>query len=189
MKDATPPQSTSAPVVVPTIAEMRKLAAAGDAAACIPALREYTRNKGPGGDSTAGLLATLLEHVKEALRDPKKAELNAPQALQDCDLILSALGECLPVNHPQHAVLSAKAYNRQGDALLLLKHPDQALASFNSAEALDPSDGYILYNRGRAFLAVDKKDEAKADFAEAASPKFKRSGVRKLAEKALAEMK
>jgi len=161
----------------------------GDAAACIASVRDYTQNKAADGDVVAGLMATLLEHVKEALRDPKKAEQNAPRALQDCDLILSVLGEYVPASHPQHAVLSAKAYNRQGDALLLLKHPDEALASFNSAEALDPSDGYILYNRGRAFLAIDKKDEAKADFVEAAGPKFKHSAVRKLAEKALAEMK
>jgi hypothetical protein len=175
-------------VPIPTIAEINKLAGAGSAAACIEALRTYSRSRGPG-DRNATPLATLLERVKESLRDPKTATQNAPQALQDCDLILAAITDCLPADHPQHASLGAKAYNRQGDALLLLGHAQEALASYNSAASLDPSDGYILYNRGRALLALDRKDEAKADFAAAAGPKFKRSGVHKLAKEALAEMK
>jgi hypothetical protein len=181
-----PPLKTQ-PVPVPTLAEINKLAGAGDAAACIEALRVCVRSRGPG-DRNAAPLATLLERVKESIRDPKTAAQNAPQALQNCDLILPALTDCLP-DDPQRAALGAKAYNRQGDALLLLGHAQEAIASFNSAASLDPGDGYILYNRGRALLAVDRKDEAKADFTAAASARFKRSGVRKLAKDALAAMK
>lgn len=181
------PALKAPPAPVPTLAEINKLAAAGDASACVEALRAYVQSRGPG-DRNAAPLATLLERVKESLRNPKTAAEHAPQALQDCDLILSAFTECLP-DDSQRAMLGAKAYNRQGDALLLLGHAQEAIASFNSAASLDPGDGYILYNRGRALLAMDRKDEAKADFTAAASARFKRSGVRKLAKDALAAMK
>jgi tetratricopeptide (TPR) repeat protein len=193
-RPADPVKSTeeSAPkapaVSIPTLAEINKLAAAGDTTVCIEALHTYVRSRG-AGDGAATPLATLLERVKESLRDPKTAAQNAPQALQDCNLILSALTDCLPADHVQHATLSAKAFNRQGDALLLLRQPQDALASFDTAARLDPADGYVLYNRGRALLAMNRKDEARADFATAAGARFKRSGVHRLAQEALAAMK
>ena len=58
----------------------------------------------------------------------------------------------------------------------------------NAAVALIPNDAYILYNRGRALLALDRKDEAKADFTKAADAKLKQPGARKLALAALADM-
>jgi len=188
VKIAEEPAPKAQAVPVPTLAEINKLASAGDAAACIEALRASARSRGPGDHNTVPL-TTLLERVKESLRDPKTAVRNAPRALQDCDLILSALTDCLPADNPQRATLSAKAYNRQGDALLLLGHAPEALASYNSATSLDPDDGYVLYNRGRALLAMDRKDEAKADFTAAAGARFKHSGVHRLAQEALAAMK
>jgi Caspase domain len=176
------------PIPVPTLAQINKLAAAGNVAGCIDALRYYTRSDGPDSH-TAAPLGTLLEAVKESLRDGKTAAANAGAALQNCELILPAVNDCLPPGDAQRTALTAKADNRRGDALLLLGRAEDALAAFNAAAELTPDDGYILYNRGRAFLALDRKDEAKADFTAAASAKFKRSGVRKLAAEALAAMK
>ena len=127
--------------------------------------------------------------MKENLRDAKTASPNAAPALETCDLILSAIPDCLPGNHAQFNTLTAKAHNRRGDALLLLDRADDALNAFNTAVALTPDDPYIFYNRGRTFLALDRKDEARADFKTASGTKFKKSGAQKLARKALAGMK
>ena len=171
-----------------TLAEIQKLAITGDPAVTIQALRTYVGSHGPEAHDDVPL-ATILERVKETLRDPTIAKLNAEEALKTCDLVLSAIADLLSSDHPQRGILNAKAQNRRGDALLLLGRPKEALASYNAAAALDPNDAYILYNRGRAFLALDRKDEAKADFTTAAGAKFKRSGAHKLALDALLEMK
>ena len=183
---AEPPIAKAQPVPVPTLAEINKLAAAGNAADCIEALRRYTRNRAPGGQTVIPL-TTLLDQVKEKLRDAKAAAPIVETALQTCDLILSAIADCAPAD--QRDALSAKAHNRRGDALLLLHRADDALAAFNAAAALTPGDPYIFYNRGRAFLALERAEEARADFTTAADAKFKQSGARKLAREALAEMK
>ena len=186
VKPAEPPVAKAQPVPVPTLAEINKLAAVGDAAGCIEALRRYTRNRAPGSQ-TAIPLATLLDQVKEKLRDAKAASPTAESAVETCDLILSAIAECAPAD--QRDALSAKAHNRRGDALLLLNRADDALAAFNAAAALTPGDPYIFYNRGRAFLSLDRAEEARADFTTAADAKFRQSGARKLAVQALAKMK
>lgn len=168
----------------PTLAQINQLAAGGDAGQCIEALRKR------GLDARAdGPLATLLERVKGSLRDPKTAAANAEKALGVCDLVLGAINDCLPAGHPQRAALTAKAQNRRGDALLLLGRAEEALTSYNAAAELAPEDGYILYNRGRALLALHRTDEARADFTTTAGVKFKGSGVRKLAQAALAAVK
>jgi uncharacterized caspase-like protein len=182
---STPPQATRP---VPTLAEINRLANAGDAAACIEALHTAVLSHGPNAHFAVPL-ATLLERVKVSLRDPVTAAGNAPEALQTCQLVLSALTDYLPAQHPGRTILSAKAWNRQGDALLLLHRPQEALASFNSAAELDSSDGYVLYNRGRAYLALDRKEEARVDFTAAAGAKFKKSRVHELAMEALTELK
>ena len=186
-KPAEEPIPKGQPVPVPTMAEINRLAAAGDAMRCVEALRRSTRSRGPGSPAAAPL-ATMLDHVKENLRDAKPADAKAGPALQTCDLILSALADCLPADHAQHAALTAKAHNRRGDALLLLGRPEDALAAFNAAAALTPGDPYVIYNRGRALLALDRKEEAKADFTTAAGAKFKHSGARQLALHALAKL-
>ncbi len=176
------------PVSIPTLAEINKLAASGDAAQCIEALRRYNRARAPGRLASAPL-AALLDQVKENLRDGKATAPVAETAFQTCELILAALPECLPSGQPQTSALTAKAHNRRGDALLLLNRPEDALGAFNAAAALSPEDPYIFYNRGRAYLALDRKEDAKADFSTAAGKKFKQSGARKLAQEALAAMK
>ena len=174
-------------VPMPTLSEIGKLAAAGDAANCVEALRRYVRSHGPV--NAAASLATLLDQVKESLRETKTAAARAESILQTCDLILAAIAECLPADSPERTALTAKAHNRRGDALLLLGKSDEALAAFNAALALTPGDAYVLYNRGIALLALDRKDEAKADFTKAASANTKQPGARKLAAAALASMK
>ncbi len=173
---------------VPTLAEINKLAADGEVGGCLGLLHRYVKSHGPGHRADVPL-AILLAQVKEWLRDPKTSESNAELALQSCELILPSISDCLVAGSPERADLAAKAYNRKGDALLLLKRAEEALSSYNSAAELDPDDGYIIYNRGRAFLALNRREEAKADFTMAAGAKFKHSGVRKLAQQALAEMK
>jgi len=175
-------------VPIPALTDISKLAATGKTKECLEALQYYARVHGAGSYSAAPL-ATLLDQVKQRLADPKSAAQNADQSLEDCTHILSVLSACLPPNDIHQTTLQAKAYNRQGDALLLLNQPDEALTALNSAAGLDPGDGYILYNRGRAYLALDRKDEAKADFTAASGPRFKKSGARKLAREALAAMK
>jgi len=86
------------------------------------------------------------------------------------------------------AELTAKAHNRRGDALLLLGRPREALSAFDAAQPLAPNDPYILFNRGRAYLALGDKPAARADFTAAGDPKFDRPVARKLAREALAGM-
>ncbi len=186
-KTVEEPAPKAQPVSIPTLAEINQLAAKGDAARCIEALRLYNGHRAGGTETVAPLLA-LLDQVKENLRDVKTAVPKARAALQTCDLILTAVQDDLPANHAQRPVLAAKAHNRRGDALLLLDRADEALTDFNAAAALTPDDAYIFYNRGRAFLALDRQEEARADFTTAAGAKFKQSGARKLAQEALATM-
>jgi predicted negative regulator of RcsB-dependent stress response len=176
------------PIPLPTPAQISKLAASGDAERCIEALRRFTRKNG-AGTVAAVPLATLLEQQKEILRDKKAAAPRAEAIVQSCDLILSALGDCLPSEHAQHAALTAKAHSRRGDALLLLGKAEDALAAFDAALALTPGDAYILCNRATALLALGRKDEARADFTKAATVAAKKSGARRLATEALAAMK
>jgi hypothetical protein len=176
------------PIPLPTAAQLAKLAATGDTARSVEAIRRLVRSRGPGAEA-AGPLGTLLDHVKETLRDPKTAKARAENALQSCELILGAIADCVPTEDPQRVSLTAKAHNRRGDALLLLGRNEEALGAFNAALALTPDDAYVLYNRGRVFLAMERKDEARADFSKAADPKVKQPGARKLAREALSAMK
>ncbi len=175
------------PIPLPTPMDLTKLAATGDTARCVEAVRRLTRNRGQGNEA-AEPLATLLAQVKESLRDPKTPPQRAEAALQSCDIILDAITECIPEQNAQRTELSAKAHSRRGDALLLLARNEDALAAFNAAIALIPNDGYILYNRGRALLALERKDDAKADFIKASDAKLKQPGARKLALAALEEI-
>jgi Flp pilus assembly protein TadD len=134
-------------------------------------------------------LATLLDQVKENLRDKKSAALRAEAIVQSCDLILSALAECMPADHAQRVALTAKAHSRRGDALFLLGENEGALAAFDAALALAPADAYVLCNRGAALLALGRKDDARAEFTKAVSLATKKSGAHKLATEALAAMK
>ncbi len=172
------------PLALASSAEIQQLATAGELEKCLQELRR----RGPDPQS-ATILALLLDQVKETLRDPNAAKPGAEGVLESCNLLLDAVESSLPAKHPHRAALLAKAHNRRGDALLMLDRPAEARTEFDAAATLAPDDGYIVYNRGRAFLALGKTEEAKADFTKAASTRFKKSGVRKLAAEALAGMR
>ena len=179
---AKPAVGAAAPAVV-SWEEIRRRAAAGELEKCV----EELRKRGPDREAVP-VLATLLDKLKEALRDPNAAKPRAETLLESCDELLEAVESCVPAMHPERSAMLAKAHNRRGDILLLLERPMEARTEFDAAAVLAPDDGYIIYNRGRAYLAIGKREEAKADFTIAASARFKNSGVRKLAAAALAEM-
>lgn len=146
----------------------------------------------PDGDekvnSSIATFDKLLEEVKEELKNAKSPSSRAVDAEATCVLILAALPDLLPADHPRFAELNAKAQNRRGDALLLLGRPREALSAFDIAQPLAPSDPYILYNRARAYLALGDKDAARQDFTAAADEKFDKPLARKLAKEALASL-
>ena len=133
-------------------------------------------------------ITTLLDQLKESLRNPKSAAPHADSLLQSGDLILAALGDCVPAENPQRALLTAQTHNRRGDALLLLGKNEDALAAFDAALTLTPNDAYFLYNRGTALLALGKKAEAREIFVKVSAKSSKQLGAQKLARSALAAM-
>jgi hypothetical protein len=176
------------PAPLPTLKSISKLAAAGKARECIAALQQLAHANGPG-DYAAPPIEVLLDQVKEDLKDATTASPKVEASTATCELILHALRDCLPPDHPKKIPFTAKALNRRGDALLLLGRADDALTAYNAALPLAPEDAYILYNRGRAYSALGNTDSAKADFTAAAGDKFKSSGAKRLALAALAKMK
>jgi uncharacterized caspase-like protein len=173
---------------LPTLEDIAKLAAAGEAKRCVEALQQQAQTKGPG-DYALSPLEMLLEQVKEDLKDATSASPEVESAATTCELVLHALRDCVPPAHEMKIPLSAKALNRRGDALLLLGRADEALDAYNAALPLAPDDSYILYNRGRAHLVLGSTPEARADFTAASSTKFNQPKARKLAEEALAKLK
>jgi tetratricopeptide (TPR) repeat protein len=173
---------------LPTLKEIAKLATAGKARECVEALQQISKSKGPG-DYAAQPIEVLLERVKDDLKEATTASPNVESAAITCELILQALRDCLPPDHAKKIPFTAKTLNRRGDALLLLSRADEALDAYNAALPLTPDDSYILYNRGRAHLALGSTVEAKADFTAAASTKNHQLKARKLAEEALAKLK
>ena len=176
------------PVHVPGAAAINKLAASRKAVECVDAMRLTATTRGPGACPSAPL-ETLLELAKEDLKDATTPSPKVETILQTCDLVLQAIHDCLPPEHEHTTALTAKAQNRRGDCLLLLGRPQDALAAYNLAIPCAPDDAYPVFNRGRALLALDRKDEAKADFVLAASARFKQPKARQLAQQALDAMK
>lgn len=183
---AKPALPKAEPVKIPTSREINQLAAVGKSEECIAALRLATATDGPAAFAAAPI-DSLLEIAKEDLKEATGPSPKVEAAMKTCQLALDAIRECLPQAHPRHAELTAVAHNRLGDGLFLLGKNDAAIQSYNLAIELAPADAYPFYNRGRAYLVLGKSDEAKADFTTAADPKFKQSGARKLALKALTE--
>lgn len=194
-QSGTAPSSTTMPqpampplLALPTAAELSRLANAGKAQECVEMLQGFAKARGPGEYAMPPIEA-LLEHVKDDLKDATVASPKVESAATTCELILLALRDCLPPDHEKKILFTAKALNRRGDALLLLGRADEALDAYNAALPLTPEDSYIRYNRGRAHLALGNTAEAKADFTEAASSKYKQLKARKLSEEALAKLK
>lgn len=179
-----PPPATAAVSPSPEpAANPIALAKEGRAEETLAALREN-----PAGPDAPAAIGILLEKVKEDLKDAKGPSSRVVSAESSCALIIAAIPELMPGDEARKAELSAKAHNRRGDALLLLGRPREALAEFDLAQPLAPDDPYILFNRGRARLALGEKDAARADFTAAADPKFDRPVARKLAREALSGM-
>ena len=183
-----PPAMKAEPLPPPTLKEIAKLAADGKAAECVAALQQVAAAQGPG-DFAAAPIETLLEHAKDALKEATTPSAKVEGAMKGCELALVALRECLPPDHAQKAALTAKAQNRLGDALLIFARADLALDAYNAALPLTPDDAYILYNRGRAHLALGDNDLAKADFESVIAAKTAKPGAKKLAQEALAALK
>lgn len=173
---------------LPTLKDIAKLVAAGKAAECVEALHQFAQSKGPG-DFAVSPIEALLDQVKEDLKDATTSSPKVESSATTCELILSALRDCLPPDHAKKIPFTAKALNRRGDALLLLGRADEALDAYNAALPLTPEDAYILYNRGRAYQALGDTDKARADFTAAAGDQFKSTGAKKLAREALAKLK
>ena len=182
-----PPMMTTTPAQL-TLDDIAKLATTGKSKECIEALKQHAQSHG-AGDYALQPLEILLEQVKEDLKDAAAASPKIESAAATCELVLEALRDYLPPDHEKKAVLTAKALNRHGDALLLLGRADEALDAYNAAIPLAPDDSYPMYNRARAHLVLGNTAEAKADFTAAANAKFKQPKARKLAEEALAKLK
>ncbi len=172
---------------LPTLAEITKLAANRKARECVEALQKIAEIRGAGEYAVAPL-ETLLQQAKDDLKDATEASPKIEAAMQTCESVMVALRDCLPPDHAQKIPLTAKAENRRGDCLMLFGRTDDALDAYNGALSLTPEDGYVLYNRGRAYQTLGQVDQAKADFTAAAA-KTSQPGARKLAAAALAEMK
>lgn len=184
---AMPAAPRAEPVKIPTSSEINKLAAAGKAEECIEALRLATAANGPG-DFAATPIESLLEITKEDLKGATGPSPKVDAAMKTCQLALGAIRDCLPEKSTHRTELSAKALNRLGDCQFLSGKVDESIHSYDSAIQLTPNDAYPIYNRGRAQLALGKKDQAKADFTTASDPKFNQRMARTLALKALSEM-
>jgi len=181
------PRSVTPPAL-PTLKEITKLATAGKARECVEALQQISKSKGPG-DYASPPLETLLDHVKEDLKEATTASPKVESAATTCELILQALRDCLPPDHEKKIPFTAKALNRRGDSLLLLGRADEALDAYNAALPLTPDDAYILYNRGRAYQALGDTEKARTDFIAIADGKFQSTGAKKLAREALEKLK
>ncbi|MFZ4779047.1 MAG: tetratricopeptide repeat protein, partial [Terrimicrobiaceae bacterium] len=185
VSSALPPSSS--PPAAPSASEISTLTKSGRTQETLAALRSGVADQGALDTATSALEA-LLNKIKDDLKEAKGPSSRVVSAESSCTLILSALPELLPANHPSLADFTAKAHNRRGDALLLLGRPHEALAAFDAAQLLAPTDPYILFNRGRAHLVLGDKAAARVDFTAATDPKFDRPMARKLALQALARL-
>ena len=80
--------------------------------ACIEALRLATAANGPG-DFAAAPLDALLELAKEDLKEATGPSPRVEAAMKTCQLVLDAIRDCLPPDHPRRPRLTAKAQNRR----------------------------------------------------------------------------
>lgn len=184
-----PASATPAPDLRPPAdpAQLARQAKSGSPSECLKALEFLADTRG-AGDYSAPVLDAVLERVKEDLKGLTAPSPKVVAAAETCGAVLRILPQCLPADHAQSAPFAAKAHNRRGDALLLLNRPEEAIVEFDAALPLAPTDAYILYNRGRANLALGKTAEAKADFTGVSHPRFEQATAKRLAREALAAM-
>lgn len=176
------------PPAIPSQIQILNLAKAGMAEECADALLSVAESQGPGAYA-AEPLGLLLEQAKDHLKEANTAGPKVEAAATNCQQVLRVLSVCLPSTHESYQPFQAKAHNRHGDALLLMGQASEAIAAFDTAQALDPTDAYILYNRGRAHAALGDVEKARSDFTAACNPKLNQPKARKLAEEALAKLK
>lgn len=183
-------QASPPPARGPTLAEIQKLADAGPASAveCMKALKAMAEYEG-AGDYAATPIDTILERVKEDLKNAAKQSPAASTAELACDAVLKALPDCIRPESPRFADLKFKALNRSGDALVLLGRTEDAIAAYDAAMELRPKDAYALLNRGNAYLALDRQAEARADFEAAVKNAADQPKAKKLALHALEQIK
>lgn len=132
-------------------------------------------------DQMLPVVTVVLEGVKNDLKNAMASPAAAEQAIATCDLALTVLSKCASPDNVRTLELSSKAFNRKGDALLILNKPEEALEALSRAAELGPNDPYVIYNRGRAHLALGQNDLAREDFVAASNEKYRSSGARKLA--------
>lgn len=184
-------QASPAPVSgQPTLVEIQKLADAGpsNAAECMTALKAMAQYEG-AGDYAVKPVDTILERVKEDLKNAGKQSVAATTADTACDAILKALPDCIHPESPQFTELKFKALNRRGDALCLLGRTDEAVAQYDAALELRPKDAYALLNRGNAHVALGQTAEAHADFQAALKNSADQPKAKKLALEGLKQTK
>lgn len=138
-------------------------------------------DSGPVADQMIPVVTVVLEGVKNDLKNARGPSAEVERAVTVCDLALVVLSKWSSPENAKALELSSKAFNRKGDALLLLNKPAEALEAFSRAAELGPGDPYVILNRGRARLALGQRDLAREDFSAVASEKYHSSGARKLA--------
>jgi tetratricopeptide (TPR) repeat protein len=181
---ASPAPSPDQEPLAPNPSDLLRLARDGLANECATILRAQAAQIGPH-PSAVDPLSILLEGVKEDLKTAVAPSPKVIAAAESCSLVLELLPLVVPPDHEQLRELTAKAYNRRGDALLLLGQPAKALQDFDDALSFIEDDAYIYYNRGCALLALNRHDEARSDFLRAAQPTQPQPGAKRLAEQAL----
>lgn len=176
------------PVAVPDLAAITRLAAAAKTQECLTALHALAATRG-AGDYAIAPMETLLENVKNTLKDQTEPGPAVESAQQTCEGVLEALEDCIPAAHEKKNALAAKAHNRRGDCLLLFGRALDALDAYEAALAITPDDAYVRYNRARAHLALGNPTAAKTDLNAVLDSKTSQPGARKLATKELEKLK
>lgn len=161
-------------------ARIHQLAADGDGEAALQAILGMAESSDVGAEAIPPV-AVVLESVKDELKKASGPSAGVEKAVAECDLALTVLSKCAPSGDSKAVELSAKAFNRKGDALLLLGKPGEALDAFSRAAELGPDDPYVIFNRGRAHLALGQRELAREDFLQASGEKYRSFGARKLA--------
>ena len=105
--------------------------------------------------------------IADGGRDTRNAELqNWGQRLTDgiSGEDLSLYFTCLINDAQLDTTIILMAYKQRGEAYRLMERYDDALADFNRAIELDPSDDWAIGSRGQTYRAMERYDDALADF-------------------------